>query len=87
MGMALIYVPTKWKIWRKTKLIPDKNKISYFILLYIPVRLEVKFVIPSQTIWEKGLNSNSKILTLASKILVSESKTWGQESIGVKRCA
>lgn len=40
--------------------------------------MEVKFAIPLQTIWEKGLNNNSKILILASAVPVSESKTWGQ---------
>lgn len=59
---------------RKTKLITDKSKTSNFILLYICAMLEVEFVVPLHAIWKKGLNSNSKILILASELLISEEK-------------
>lgn len=33
-------------------------------------------MISLHTIWKKGLNRNSQILTLASEILASERKAW-----------
>lgn len=77
LDTALIYFPTKWTLRRKTKLITDKSKISDFILCTFALGWKFKFAIPLQTIWEKGLNNNSKILILASTIPVSEIKTWG----------
>lgn len=77
--MELIYFRTKWKCRRKNKLITDESKISYFILLHLCAKLGAKFVIPLCTIWEKGLNSNSKILILASEILLGKGSLGSRE--------